>query len=78
MHHNTKFGNKMFGSSGDIWINIDISTLHCNLDLKCTKPMYGNLISSQDALAYNNLLKKTKFGRKRIANLENIAETVIF
>ena len=25
MHHNTKFGNKMFGTLGDIiWTNIDI------------------------------------------------------
>ena len=50
MHHNTKFGNKMFGSSGDIWINIDISTLHCNLDLKCSNPIFPH-----DALAYDNL-----------------------
>ena len=31
MHHNTKFGNKMFGSLAVIiWKNINILTLHCD------------------------------------------------
>ena len=35
MHHSTKFGNKMFGGLEDIfWTNINILTLHCDLDPK--------------------------------------------
>ncbi|WP_419609327.1 hypothetical protein [Thiolapillus sp.] len=51
MHHNTEFGNKMFGGLENIiWINIDILTLRCDLDLEG-----NNLPFSQDALAYDNL-----------------------
>ena len=51
MHHNTEFGNKMFGSLENIiWINIDILTLRCDLDLEGNNPLFP-----QDALAYNNL-----------------------
>ena len=51
MHHNTEFGNKMFGGLEDIsWINMDILTLRCDLDLEGTNPLFP-----QDALAYDNL-----------------------
>ena len=41
MHHNTKFGNKMFGGLEDIiWINMDILTLHCDLDLECSNTIF--------------------------------------
>ncbi len=51
MHHNTEFGNKMFGGLENIiWINIDILTLRCDLDLEGNNPLFP-----QDALAYDNL-----------------------
>ena len=51
MHHNTEFGNKMLGGLENIiWINIDILTPHCDLDLEGNNPLFP-----QDALAYNNL-----------------------
>ena len=48
MYHNPKFGNKMFVGLEDIWTNIDILTLYCDLDLDC-----GNPIFSQNTLAYD-------------------------
>ena len=52
MHHDTKFGYKMFaGLENIIWINIDIFTLRCDLDLEGNNPLFP-----QDALAYDNLL----------------------
>ena len=51
MHHNTEFGDKMFGGLENIiWINIDILTLRCDLDLEGNNPLFP-----QDALAYDNL-----------------------
>ena len=51
MHYNTEFGSKMCGGLENIiWINIDILTLRCNLDLECNNPIFP-----QDALAYGNL-----------------------
>ncbi|WP_419615779.1 hypothetical protein [Thiolapillus sp.] len=51
MHHNTEFGNKMFGGLENIiWINIDILTLRCDLDLEGNNPLFP-----QDALACDNL-----------------------
>ena len=51
MHHNTEFGSKLFGGLENIiWINIDILTLRCDLDLECNNPIFP-----QDALAYDNL-----------------------
>ena len=44
LHHNTTFGNKMFRDSENI-IN-DILSLHCDLDLKCSNPIFP-----QDTLA---------------------------
>ena len=50
-HHNTKFGNKMFGTLEDIiWTNTDILTLHCDLELERNNP-----IVSQDTLAYDDV-----------------------
>ena len=40
MHHNTKFGNKMPGGLEDIWTNINILTLHCDLDPECSNPSF--------------------------------------
>ena len=49
MHHNTKFGNQIFGGLEDIiWTNIDILTLCCDLDLDCSNPIF-----SQNTLAYD-------------------------
>ena len=45
MHHNTKFGNKLFsGLENIIWTNIN----HCDLDPECSNPFFF----SQDTLAY--------------------------
>ena len=42
MHHNAKFGNKMFGALEDfIWINIDNLTLRCDLDLDRSNPFFS-------------------------------------
>ena len=50
MHHNTKFGTKMFLSLEDIiWTNTDILTLYCDLDLKNSKPSFLH-----DTLAHND------------------------
>ena len=42
MHHNTKFGNKcLVVSLEDItWTNIDILTLHCDLDHEFNNPLF--------------------------------------
>ena len=72
MHHNTEFGNKMFGGLENIiWINIDILTLRCDLDLEGNNPFFP-----QDALAYDNLSsdqvwlpKNQQF--RRYSNLED-------
>ena len=41
MHHNTKFGNKMFGGlEAIVWANIDIWTLYCDLDLERSNPIF--------------------------------------
>ena len=50
MHHNTEFGNKMFGGLENIWINIDILTLRSDHDFEGNNPLFP-----QDALAYDNL-----------------------
>ena len=48
MHHNTKFGNNMFGGSEDtIWTNINILTLCCDLD--------RDFFFSQDTLVYDDV-----------------------
>ena len=51
MHHNTEFGSKMCrGLENIIWININILTLRCDLDLDCNSPIFP-----QDTLAYDDL-----------------------
>ena len=50
MHHNTEFGSKMFGGLENIWKNIDILTLHCDLDLEDSKPIFKN----KNNLVHNN------------------------
>ena len=51
MHHGNAFGSKMCGGLENIiWINIDILTLRCNLDLDCNNPSFP-----QDAPAHHNL-----------------------
>ena len=51
MHHNIKFGNKMFGGlEAMVWANIDIWTLYCDLDLE-----RSNTVISQDTLAYDEV-----------------------
>ena len=51
MHHNTKFGNKMFSGLEDIiWININILTVHCDLDLDAVIQFF-----SQGTLAYDDV-----------------------
>ena len=50
MNHNTKFGNKMFVSLEDIiWINTDILTLCCDLNLENSNPTF-----LRDTLAHND------------------------
>ena len=41
MHHNAKFGNKMFPGLEDIiWTNIDILTFCYDLDLECSNQFF--------------------------------------
>ena len=52
MHHHSKFGNKMFGSSEDI-VQINIHQhfdLHCDLDLE-----HSNQNFPQDTPAHDDL-----------------------
>ena len=61
MHHNTKFGNKMFGGLEDIiWINMDILTLHCDLDLECSNTIFHK------TLWLMMMYHQTQFGSKGI------------
>ena len=67
MHHNTKFGNKMFGNlEAIIWTNIEILTICCDLDVEHNNPFFF----SEDTLAYDDvssdqvwLLKNQQFRR---------------
>ena len=44
IHHNTKFGNKMLGDLENIiWTNTEILTLHCDLDLECSYPVFFSI-----------------------------------
>ena len=50
MHHNTKFGNKMFLSLEDIILtNTDILSLCCDLDLENNKPIFLHDTLAHDA-----------------------------
>ena len=65
MHHNTKFGNKMFvGLEGIIWTNTDILN-HCDLDLECSTPIFHRTL--QLMIQYY----QTKFGCKWTSSLED-------
>ena len=67
MHHNTKFGEKMFGGLEDIiWTNIDILTLNAVIQL-----------FSLDTLAYDDV-SSDQVGGQGINSSENIVERVIF
>ena len=45
LHHNTKFGNKMFVSLEHIiWTNIDALTLCCDLDLDFSNPFFFSFV----------------------------------
>ena len=52
LHHNTRFGNKMFGGLENTWTSINILTLCCDLDPECSNPFF---FFSQDVLAYNDV-----------------------
>ena len=67
MHHNTKFDNKMFGGLEDIsWINMDILTLRCDLDLEWCHPFFHK--TRWPIIAYH----QTKFGCQRFSSSEDI------
>ena len=68
MHHNTEFGDKMFGGLENIiWINIDILTLRCDVDLEGNKTLWP-------MITYH----RTKFGCQRISSSEDIVVRVMF
>ena len=72
MHHNIKFGNKIYSSLENIiWTNTDILTLCCDLDLECSNPIF-----SQDTLAYVVMMMyhQTKFGCQSISSSEDIVK----
>ncbi|WP_419583241.1 hypothetical protein, partial [Thiolapillus sp.] len=73
MHHNTEFGNKMFGGLENIiWINIDILTLRCDLDLEGNNPLFPQTLWRM--ITYH----RTKFGCQRISSSEDIVVRVMF
>ena len=77
MHHNTKFGNNMFGGLEDIiWINIDNLTPRCDLDLECSNPVCFCFFHQTlwPMVSYH----QTKFGCQRISSSEDILVRVIF
>ena len=78
MHHNTKFGNKMFGGlEGIIWTNINFLTLHCDLDPECGNPGL-NFFFLTGYSGFMMLYHPTKFGCQGINSSENIIEKIIF
>ena len=74
MHHDTKFGKKMLGGLEDIrWTNIDISTLHCDLDFECSNPFFSLHRTRWLMLMYY----QTKLGCQGINSSEDIVERLI-
>ena len=72
MHHNTEFGNKMFGGLENIiWINIDILTRRCDLDLEG-----NNLFFFHKTLWPMITYHRTEFGCQRISSSEDIVVSV--
>ena len=70
MYHNTKFGNKMFGGLEDIiWTNINILTLHCDLDPECSNPTVFHR-----TLWLMMMYHQIKFGCQGFNSSENIVE----
>ena len=81
MHHNTKFGNKMFVSLEHIiWTNIDALTLCCDLDLDFSNPFFFSFVLvvffSQNTLAYD-VAHHIKFGNKIFCGSEDTIRTNI-
>ena len=73
IHHNTKFGNKMFvGLEDIIWTNIDILAFAVTLILIAVIQFFHRTL--QLMMQYY----QTKSGCKWNSSLEDIAETVIF
>ena len=69
-HHNAKFGNKMCGGLEDIiWVNINILTLHCDLDSECSAPLTPRLpviicdVEMSKAMKVKGIVEKTKKNR---------------
>ena len=73
MHHNAKFGNKMFGGSEYIiWTNINILTLCCDLDCGSSNPIF---IAGHSGLW--QCIIRPMFGCQGVNSWENIAESHI-
>ena len=73
MHHNTKFGNKMFCNLEDIiWIHTDILTLVVTLTLNAVIHLFHK------ALWLMMMYYQTKFGCQKINSSKDIEEKVIF
>ena len=71
MHHNTKFGDKMFvGLEDIICTNTDILIL-CDLDLDCSNPIFHR------TLWLKMVRHNTKFGNKMFCGSEDIIQTNI-
>ena len=71
MHHNTKFGNKMFGNLEDIIrANTGILTLCCYLYLECSNPIFFH-----KTLWLMMMYHQTKLGSQGINSSENIVES---
>ena len=72
MHHNAKFGNKMFVGVADIIrTNTDILTLGCDLDLDYSNPIFHG------TLWLMMLYHHSKFGNKMFPASEDIIRTNI-
>ena len=62
LHHNTKFGNKMFCGSKDILSGqtfIDILNLCCDLDLEHSDPVISKGTLAYDAVLANQVMLQT-------------------
>ena len=74
MHHNTEFGNKMFGGLEDIiCTNINILTFRYVLDLEGNNPLFFHK-TLWPMITYH----RTKFGCQRICSSEDIVVRVMF
>ena len=74
MHHNTEFDNKMFGGLENIiWINIDVLTLRCDLDLEGNNSLFFHK-TLWPMITYH----RTKFRCQRISSSEDTVVRVMF